>query len=388
MPCLVCGRPTDEGVVFCDACENAIIERETQEIRRETQDPHTHLTPIKKRNNKTGLTLFAVVLIVAAALGIFLWLHLNPGERETADKNDQGDIAGEISADRPSPIAEPSVITIAGSPSVQPDPGITTQPPVSDTPPVQEIIPDDDDTDGMLPYYIEDFSSRYEAYQAANPDMPFEMVVAYTNASVDKGSYVDIERVSDPTDIKLLVNQNFAVSIDYEPPDLVSASNGWYLRSEAADFLNKMIEAGRQDGITLVVMSGYRSAGSQAETFNRLLETNTLEEVERNSARPGHSEHQLGLSIDVLQKQSTGPFYYYYFQDSAEYAWLKEHAHEYGFILRYPNEYTHITRFVFEPWHWRYIGVEAATTMFIEGITTLEEYYGKYIAPSAYRIVS
>ena len=69
------------------------------------------------------------------------------------------------------------------------------------------------------------------------------------------------------------------------------------------------------------------------------------------------------------------------FENSKEFAWLTENAYKYGFILRYPKDYVNIHGFIYEPWHWRYVGVEIATAMYNDGIVMFEEYYGWYIAP-------
>jgi len=357
-----------------------------------------------RRIFSVALTVFVIVVLVG---GFMVLLFTGPEKNSAAGSNINDESTPDPPPDQsPAPfIIEPANNQgggIPGTDSGQKEPGDKTPADVNDPrsnngadantgtpgnsqpPETGANEPADaSEPENKLPHFIDELSPRYDAYQELYPDMPFDLVVAYVNANVDKGSYVDVEIVSNPADIKLLLNQNFGLPSDYEPPDLVQTGSGWYLRSEAAGALAEMIEAGKKDGKTLVVMSGYRSRGSQAEGFNKLLQTNPREAVERNSARPGHSEHELGLAVDVLQRSGTGPFYYYYFEKSAEYKWLSENAHRFGFILRYPEEYSFIHRYVYEPWHWRYVGVETATTIWSEGITTLEEYYGRYVAPLA-----
>ena len=89
------------------------------------------------------------------------------------------------------------------------------------------------------------------------------------------------------------------------------------------------------------------------------------------SARPGHSEHQTGLTIDVVIDEE-------YFKNTAEFRWLQKNAHKYGFILRYPEKADYITGYMFEPWHYRYVGVDAATEIYNLGIT-FDEYYTFFI---------
>jgi LAS superfamily LD-carboxypeptidase LdcB len=89
------------------------------------------------------------------------------------------------------------------------------------------------------------------------------------------------------------------------------------------------------------------------------------------------------LAIDILhrRKSSEERMSQVRFENTAEYAWLRENAHNYGFILRYPREYRHVHGYIFEPWHWRFVGVDIATAMKSEGITLYEEFYGRYLAP-------
>ena len=97
--------------------------------------------------------------------------------------------------------------------------------------------------------------------------------------------------------------------------------------------------------------------------------------ADKYTARPGYSEHQTGLAIDV--KDGSGQ--YAFFKNSDEYKWMKDNAHKYGFILRYPEGKEHITGFSFEAWHYRYVGVDVATFIY-ENDLTFDEYHMMYIA--------
>lgn len=233
-----------------------------------------------------------------------------------------------------------------------------------------------------LAYYLEENSARYETYQAENPDIPYEQAVAYVNAGVDKGFYGDIHTISEPGSISVMVNKNHALSSDYVPDDLVAVDGCWQLRSEAAEHFIDMREAAAAEGLTLVIRSTNRSYSTQGSTYYSYVNNYGVESADSQSARPGHSEHQLGLAIDMLQRSGDSRLGHANFEYTREYAWLTKHAHEYGYILRYPKGYTSIHGYIYEPWHWRYVGVETATAMYDEGIVTLEEYYGKYLAPA------
>ena len=233
-----------------------------------------------------------------------------------------------------------------------------------------------------LSYYLNANASRYEAYQAAYPELSYDKVVAYVNASVDKAHYADISIIEDPSDIRLFLSKNFALPSAYAPEDLVTLSGGEQLRTAAAEAFEEMRIAANSEGLTLIGRSSYRSHGSQVASYNLVAENYGRAGAEASVARPGHSEHQTGLALDIMHKAgTTGPLTVQGFGDSKEYLWLLEHAHEYGFILRYPAGYEHIHGFVYEPWHWRYVGLWIAKRMADNEIATYEEYYGKYLAP-------
>ena len=235
-----------------------------------------------------------------------------------------------------------------------------------------------------LPYFLDENAYRYEAYRDKNPGIPFEKVVAYVNADVDKGFYNEIVVVENPDDTDLLLNKSFMLPSGYSPPDLVTTtSNGKQLRAEAAEAFDTMRAAAQENGMDLFIRSGYRSHGSQVASYNVFFESSGRESADRQSARPGHSEHQLGLAVDLVHKAGTsGPLGETGFSTSGVFYWMLDHAHEYGFILRYQKDFTNIHGFIYEPWHWRYVGTEIATRMYEESITTFEEYYGKYLAPA------
>ena len=234
----------------------------------------------------------------------------------------------------------------------------------------------------QLPHYLGENSRRYEVYQARNPGMPFDIVVAYVNANVDIGGYVGIQTVQNPNDISVLLNKNFALPPGWVPNDLVPVGEGRQLRAEAAEQFNALKAAAGDLGLTFFVRSGYRSHWSQVASYDLIVQRDGRTSADRQSARPGHSEHQLGLALDLAHRAgTTGPLGNTGFSNSREFTWLVEHGHEYGFILRYPRGYTEIHGFVYEPWHWRYVGVEIATVMRRERISTFEEYYGRYLNP-------
>ena len=173
----------------------------------------------------------------------------------------------------------------------------------------------------------------------------------------------------------ILVDAEHSVPSDWEVT-LVDLRGGEQVDRRIIDPLQEMFDACRADGLLPIVYSGYRSQETQQSIYDRNLAGNiadgySLEEAEALTrqwvALPGTSEHQLGLAVDIDSEDPDQC------SDEAVWAWLWEHCAEYGFILRYPADKTDITGIGYEPWHFRYVGKEAAQSIMSEGIT-LEEY--------------
>lgn len=179
----------------------------------------------------------------------------------------------------------------------------------------------------------------------------------------------------DPTSPLVLVNEHHPLRPrDYVPRELVAVDgSGARMVPEAAAALEKLLAAARDDGHALIVESAYRSYDYQVGLFRRYTAMYGEAYASRISARPGTSEHQLGLSADIgvasgqcslkacLATLPAGK-------------WTAAHAAEYGFIIRYPQDRQEITGYNFEPWHVRYVGVPAAQAMRRQGIDTFEQY--------------
>ena len=184
----------------------------------------------------------------------------------------------------------------------------------------------------------------------------------------------------DPTDTLILVNKNNkapAVPVTLVKPDVQptreAVSENIYMRPEAAAALEDLFEAATQDGITLYATSGYRSYSTQKAIFERKLERMDEKQANASVAKPGYSEHQTGLAMDIEGETTKGTGLTEAFGESPEGIWTAEHCAEYGFIIRYPKEKTNITGYIYEPWHLRYVGKEAAAEI-TELDVTFEEY--------------
>jgi D-alanyl-D-alanine carboxypeptidase len=197
--------------------------------------------------------------------------------------------------------------------------------------------------------------------------------------------------IDEADSIWVVVNKQRQISpLKYQPESLafpafpktkVQNPFGLQMREEAAiatvELAAAMVEAGKG---TLILNSGFRTYKNQQGLYNRTRDTRGLAVAEKLSARPGHSEHQLGLAAD-FSVRGQGCVIMVCFGNTEAGKWLAENAHEYGFVLRYPKGYKPITGFQYEPWHFRYVGVELATEIRTKGIKTLEEFWGLEAAP-------
>ena len=218
------------------------------------------------------------------------------------------------------------------------------------------------------------FLQRYFDYAKNNPEMSAEEVVWRVNAYQDYPKYefdIPSDSYDDPY---IIVNKYYKVPDGYRPPDLEDYG-GHLLRKETGDMYMKMREAAASEGFNFYVVSAYRSVEYQRNLYNGYLEDDSRENVDRYSARPGYSEHHTGMALDVFGS-SPG---LREFENTPEYPWVRDNAHKYGFIIRYFEDTEDITGYESEPWHLRYIGVEAATDMYEKGIRSFEEYHAKYL---------
>jgi len=190
------------------------------------------------------------------------------------------------------------------------------------------------------------------------------------------------ETVVNPEDLTVLVNKYFALPESYSPAlVLAESSKNQYIRTEANDAWDIMRTACESDtGCVLYLCSGYRTFEAQAALFSKSIRDKGIEHACSRNALEGRSEHNLGLALDI-STADVGVISSNFAKTTAG-AWVVGHAYEYGFILRYPQDKSSITGYVYEPWHFRYVGTELAGTLFASG-QTLEEYYGKVPAVPA-----
>lgn len=198
------------------------------------------------------------------------------------------------------------------------------------------------------------------------------------SSSQPQSESTDVPASADP--LLILANKDNPLPADYAP-DLAYLEGGSYqMQSEAAAAFDRMKNAANATGLHLMACSTYRSVERQTELFNAEIQKWMGQGMDEAAAReqaatvvmvPGCSEHNTGLAVDVgsITNQRVEED----FENEPEFAWLQEHAAEYGFILRYPADKVEVTGVTYEPWHYRYVGVENAQKIKESGLC-LEEY--------------
>lgn len=197
--------------------------------------------------------------------------------------------------------------------------------------------------------------------------------------------YQDIVETPNTNSLLVLVNQNYRLDEFYAPTDFVpvevpvtpySQVNTNYLRRDAADATELLFSKAQEAGYELTLRTGYISYSVQKNLYNQDVYEMGLEYADKFNSRPGHSEHQTGLAIDITTPSINNELSLE-FADTEEGKWVLAHAHEYGFIIRYPENRESEVGYFYEPYHLRYVGVEVATEIF-ENNWTLEDYILNY----------
>lgn len=227
-------------------------------------------------------------------------------------------------------------------------------------------------------YFIWGKLDEYRTYIKKNKEKDLSKAVSIINTEAYV-EWIDEERETNIEDGDLmLVNRLYGLSSDYEPElsriPVKYALEGKKISTSILDKLTELIDAGKENGFTFIVTEAYRSYNTQKDIYNSYVDLNGRAEADKIVARPGHSEYQTGLTLDLepYAKTFENP------KESDEYKWLRANAHKYGFIFRLDSDKEYITGFKASTWKLRYVGVEAAKVMYDENIC-LEEYYGYYI---------
>ncbi len=222
---------------------------------------------------------------------------------------------------------------------------------------------------------------EYEYYYNENEDEEDSLLPEDLNSILADRPTVPLDII--PSSKTVLVNRKYLLPASYVPANLVEpkvrfnfsySSDKRKLRKVAADALERLFAAGEKENVILYGISGYRSYARQKQIYDRNVATRGVEATNAVSAKPGSSEHQTGLTIDV-SAQSVAYRLDQSFGDTKEGKWLAKHAHLYGYIIRYPYGKAKVTGYSYEPWHIRFVGKTVATYLY-ENNLTMEEYYG------------
>lgn len=229
--------------------------------------------------------------------------------------------------------------------------------------------------DKKIDYFNYDYVDRYISYKEKNKDLDDIQIVKDVNMNVDKNQYENPTEATKLNENIILVNKFHYLKKDYIPKNLEEinknyALSGMKLVNYAKEAFEELAKDAKKEKLNIVAMSTYRSYDYQVDLYNRYVKSDGKEAADTYSGRPGHSEHQTGLAVDVFNNDET----YTNFEKTKEFEWMQEHAHEYGFILRFPKDKEKETGYQYESWHYRYVGKDIAKYIKNKNIS-LEEYY-------------
>lgn len=228
-------------------------------------------------------------------------------------------------------------------------------------------------------YYKEEYKKRYDSYKSKNPSLSEKDIITRVNIGLDYPFYTNTKETSFLNTDYILVNKYYYLKSNYIPNTLEKISsecslNTRMLEKNAKEAFEKLCMDAKADNLTIRAMSSYRSYEYQNTLYKNYAQKDGVETADTYSARPGFSEHQTGLVVDV----DNGKDLYTDFEKTKEFTWMEKNAHHYGFILRYPKDKENVTGYSYESWHYRYVGKEIAEDMKKKNIT-FDEYYIRYL---------
>lgn len=249
--------------------------------------------------------------------------------------------------------------------------------PVEDT--KDQRLKELDNINERIDYFNNSYIDRYITYKNNNPNKEIERVIIEVNMNLDKEVYQDIIPAKNLNNEKVLVNKYYYLDENYVPENLEKinqnyALSGMSMVNVAKEAFESLAKSAKKEGLSIIAMSTYRSYNYQVNLYNRYVKQDGKEEADTYSGRPGHSEHQTGLAVDVYNGKED----YTNFEKTKEFNWMQEHAHEFGFILRFPKDKENETKYQYESWHYRYVGIDAAKYIHDKNIS-FEEYYATII---------
>ena len=228
-------------------------------------------------------------------------------------------------------------------------------------------------------YYKDQNTDRYLTFKEKNPTLSDEDIITRVNIGLDQPYYINIKEAPKQNTPYVLVNKYYYLKDTYVPENLEAldtnySKGGIYLVKEAKDAFISLVDTAKQEGYTIRAISAYRSFDYQKNLYQSYVNQDGVTIADTYSARPGFSDHQTGLVVDVDNRELD----FNSFENTKEFLWMQEHAQDFGFILRYPKGKEDITGYTYESWHYRFVGVELAKKIKASNLT-FDEYYMRYL---------
>lgn len=230
-----------------------------------------------------------------------------------------------------------------------------------------------------LAYYKDEYEDAYKEYREKNKDLSIEKVITNVNIGLNYDYYTHTKATKDLNTNTILVNKYNYLTEDYVPANLQTvdkkySSKTLQLVDYAKEAFEELSEAASKENYTVLAMSSYRSYQYQYNLYNRYVSTDGVEAADTYSARPGYSEHQTGLAVDVYNGKED----FTNFEKTKEYNWMQDNAYKFGFILRFPKDKVLETGYQYESWHYRYVGKKIAKYIHDNNLC-FEEYYATHL---------
>ena len=227
-------------------------------------------------------------------------------------------------------------------------------------------------------YYLQRNLIRYKNYYNKNQTLSPNEIIIRVNSNIDKVFYQDINSADLSKNTLVLVNKFYYLDNNYVPNKLVDIGSTYgtgKLQEEAYEAYLRMYNDAKKENLNLYIVSAYRSYERQNILYTGYVSSDGQKNADTYSARAGYSEHQTGLAIDLgtFTNRNLNNF-----SKTKEFIWTKNNAHKYGFIIRYPSGKEYITGYMYEPWHIRFVGIEAATYIYEHNIT-FDEYFEYFV---------
>ena len=230
-----------------------------------------------------------------------------------------------------------------------------------------------DNIDRKISYFKYKNIDRYIDYKEKNPNLSNKDIITRVNIGLDYPFYTNTKVSNHLNKIDILVNKYIYLPSEYIPDNLEEIDNK-LLVSDAKNSFIDLREDIKKENLNIRIISAYRSYSYQENLYNGYKDKDGEKEADTYSARPGFSEHQTGLVIDIDNTKLS----YEEFEKTKEYNWMINNSYKYGFILRYPKGKEDITGYNYESWHYRYVGKKIAKYIHDHDIT-LDEYYIRFI---------